>query len=430
MLNQPHVTVERRSAERTFASSHSTTTIPAAGQAPLPARTEVSPGLKHTETPGSLLSRHEIGPKALTGLSRKTKIIATLGPATENGDVLRSLLEAGVSVFRVNLACFSRESVMKAVYAIRSISTELQRPVALMLEVLPSPGCTPGAPAITESDWADIRFGLECGVDWLAISAGRDGDAVRQLRQFLVEQKRSNLSILARIKNPSTLIALDQILQDADGIILSGVSQTNEGYEEETFRVIQKCVRARKLAVLATGLNSGVTSALSAYPDALLLAAETSLGSNPLGSVQTLDGLIRREESNDLREVPADIPLTTEQDKSVAAAVHHANETRAEAIVVLARLGDTAALCTALRPRQARVFVFTPDARLARRLRLHYALESIVLPFSTAPKATLIAAEKVLRERKFVTAGAKLVFITDPLDQSQRTSSVSVRTMA
>jgi pyruvate kinase len=431
MLNQPHLTVEPRSAECLLASAHATTTIPAAWHTPLPARTEITPELKHTGTTTTLLSNSqpEPEPTALHALSRKTKIIATLGPAMEDGDVLRSLLEAGVSVFRVNLTCLNRESVLKAVYAIRSISTELQRPVALLLDLQLSPGRAPDSPAITESEWADIRFGLEAGVDWLAISAGRDGDAVRQRRQFFAEQRRTNIGILARIKNPSVMVARDQILQEADGIILEGINPASEGSGAETFRIVQKCRSTRKLVVMAAGLNSDVTSILAAYPDAWLLSAKTSLGSNPLRSVQMLDRLIRQEEANELREAPAAIALTTEQDKAVAAAVQQANKTVAEAIVVLTRAENSAALCAALRPLQARVFVFTPDARLARRLCLRYALETVVIPFSAPPKATLAAAERVLRERKLLAPGAKVVFITDPFDPDQPTSAAPVRTL-
>jgi pyruvate kinase len=434
MLNQPLVTVEPRSAERTLASSHATATIPAAWHTPLPARTELTTELENTATTTTRLANHQPAPTAPPTLSRQTKIITTLSPATESGDVLLSLLEAGVCVFRVNLAGVSRESALKAVYAIRSISTERQRPVSLLLETQPFAGRAPDSPALTESDWADIRFGLECGVDWLAVPAGRDGAAVRQLREFLAEQKKNNVSILVRIENPSALVALDQIIQDADGIILGGVNPAGEYPEAEMRRdwrrIVQQCVRVRKLAVIAAGGNEGVASALAAQPDALLLAAETSVGSNPLQSVQTLDAVIRREETNDLHEAPATVALITEQDRTIAAAVQQANETKVAAIVVIARFGNSATLCAALRPRHARVLVFTPDARLARRLRLRYALEPIVLPFAAQPHATLAAAERVLRERKLVARSAKVVFITDQLEAGEHTSSVQVREIA
>lgn len=67
-------------------------------------------------------------------MARKTKIIATLGPATENAEELRRLLQAGVSVFRLNMSHSLHESAAKLIYAVRSISTELNRPISLLLD--------------------------------------------------------------------------------------------------------------------------------------------------------------------------------------------------------------------------------------------------------------------------------------------------------
>lgn len=419
MMNQPNATVEPRSAVRTLANSHSTATIPGAWQTPSPIRTEVTDELENTKTTTTLLFNDQPDQTALSTLSRKTKIIATLGPATENSDVLRSVLEAGVSVFRVNLACITREAALKAVYAIRSTSTELQRPVSLLLDTRVGCARVSDAPALTEEDWADLRFGLECGVDWLAVSAGRDGQAVRELRTFLAEQKKNTIGVLACIERPPAQAALDQIIQDADGIILTGENPASACPGAENFLVVQKCVSARKPAILAAGLTADLSAAMSAQPDALLLTEETSVGPSPLQSVQAFDRLIREEESKDLREPANPAAVATEPDQSVAAAVRQAGETQAEAVVIITRSGQSAIACAALRPQPARVFVFTPDARLARRLRLRYALEPIVLPFNSAGKTTITAAEKILRERKLLARGAKIILLTDSPDPEQ-----------
>lgn len=429
MLNQAPMTVEPSTAERALTSSHATATIPAAWHTPLPAHPESRTDFENPTTTTTLRDNSQPVPAPRSTVSRQTKIIATLGPATASGEMLRSLLEAGVSAFRVNPAGIGREAALQAVYAIRSISTDLQRPVALVLDTQLLPARDSAAPAITDSEWADIRFGLECGVDCLAVSAGREGEAVRQLRQFLAEQKKTSLSILARIESPSTIVALDAILQDADGVILGGgdaVSEVPTGEKLREWQVIaSKCVRLRKVAVIATRANADVTSVLALQPDAVMLTAETSVGDYPLKSVQTLDDLIRQAETNDRCAAPADVTLTTEQDRIVAAAVQQALATNAEAIVIITRSGTSAALCAALRPHPVRVVAFTPDARLARRLRVRYALEPIVLPFTTQPKTTLAAVEKALYACKFVEPGAKLVFITDQPDQDQPTSGKS-----
>ena len=423
MLNQSNSTVETNPTEHLLTTSHATTALPVAWQTPLPVQAELSAELANTDTATVLLSE----PQPEPGASRKTKIIATLGPATENGDVLRGLLEGGISVFRINLACLSREAALKAVYAIRSISTELHRPVSLLLDTRVASGRAADAPALTEEDWADLRFGLECGVDWLAVSAGRDGQAVRELRTFLAEQKKQTIGVLARIERPAVQAALDQIIQEADGIILTGENPASECPGAENFLVVQKCVSARKPAILAAGLQAKLSAALSAQPDALMLTEETSVGPNPLQNVQAFDRLIREEESKDLRDPANPAPVATEPDQSVAAAVRQTGATQAEAIVIITRSGQSAIACAALRPLPARVFVFTPDARLARRLRLRYALNPLVLPFNSAGKTTIAAAEKVLRERKLLARGAKIVLLIDSSDPEQPAVTTQLR---
>lgn len=431
MTNGSAVNTETNPMECRLATSLATARIPAGWSTLLTAKPVIMDGPDEAEPMTPPQPNPSLNWAAPNKLTRKTKIIATLGPATENGEVLRGLLKAGVNIFRIDLACIRRESALKAVYAIRSISTELRRPVSLLLDTKSLPRRADST-AITESDWADFRFGLECGVDWLAVSVARNGNEVIQLSRFLADQKRDTIRILARIEDASSLPALDENIQKADGVILSGSDLDGERPAAEMRRdwrlIVQKCVSARKVAVIAIGANTNVSTALDAQPDALLIAEAASAGSNPIQSAQTLDGLIRQEESSQSqrRETPTAVALATEQDETVAAAVQQANETTAEAIVVFTRSGNSACLCAALRPRQSRVFAFTPDTRLARCLRLRFGLEPIVISFSEQPKKTMQAAEKVLLQRKFLAPGANVVFVTDILDQGQRIRSVQV----
>lgn len=446
MTNETQVTDEPKPVGQLLASSHATATVPAAWQTPLPTRTEVTARLKNTETMATLRPDHQPVPTALHKPSRKTKIIVTLSAATENGDVIRSLLDAGVSGFRLNPAWVGRESALKAVYAIRSLSTDLHRPIALLLETQLSASRSAQSPALSESDWTDIRFGLECGVDWIAVSAGREGDAVRQLRQFLAEQKRNHINILARIEDPSAVGFLDQVIQQADGIVIEPCGPGNEPTADAVNArrsLVQQCVSARKLVIIATrwpenaihellsghAENPEVTAAAREQPDALMLAQDNGVGSQLLQNVQVLDRLVRREESND-NGVPQSPPaLTSELDRAVAAAFHLATQSKAEAVAVFTPQGHAACLCAAWHSRQLPIFAFTPDTRLARRLRLRYALEPIVVPFTRLSKVTVRAAEKLLLEGRFLAPGATVVFITDIPDPDQRFSPAQMRVL-
>jgi pyruvate kinase len=65
---------------------------------------------------------------------RKTKIICTLGPATEKTETLRELLLAGADVFRLNMSHAKHEWVREIVPRIRAIAAEIPRPVAILLD--------------------------------------------------------------------------------------------------------------------------------------------------------------------------------------------------------------------------------------------------------------------------------------------------------
>jgi pyruvate kinase len=65
---------------------------------------------------------------------RRTKIICTLGPATEKAEILRQLMSAGADVFRLNMSHAEHDWVRKIVPRIRKIAAEVSRPVAILLD--------------------------------------------------------------------------------------------------------------------------------------------------------------------------------------------------------------------------------------------------------------------------------------------------------
>src|SRR5438270_8801002 len=65
---------------------------------------------------------------------RKTKIICTLGPATEKTETIRQLIARGADVFRLNMSHAPREWVREIVPGIRKLSSELGRPVGILLD--------------------------------------------------------------------------------------------------------------------------------------------------------------------------------------------------------------------------------------------------------------------------------------------------------
>src|SRR5687768_12776328 len=106
---------------------------------------------------------------------RRTKIIATLGPASSEPEVLRSLIEAGVDIFRLNFSHGSHEEKRDVIAAIRQVSDECKRPVAI-LQDLQGPKIRVGPLRVPELRLVDKQRILIYGDDRLgddkAISVG------------------------------------------------------------------------------------------------------------------------------------------------------------------------------------------------------------------------------------------------------------------
>ena len=143
MMNIAEPTVETQRATQLLAASSSREPIPGAWKKPLPGQENAAAESEATETRATLPPLRPFK-TTLNKSPRKTKIIATLGPATEDGEVLRGLLEAGVSVFRLNMSHSRHDAAAKLIYAARSISTELNRPISLLLDTQgPAPWAGP-----------------------------------------------------------------------------------------------------------------------------------------------------------------------------------------------------------------------------------------------------------------------------------------------
>ena len=65
----------------------------------------------------------------------RTKIVATLGPASRAEEAIRGLVEAGVGVFRLNMAHGSMEEHAESLARIRRVSEELARPVGVLADL-------------------------------------------------------------------------------------------------------------------------------------------------------------------------------------------------------------------------------------------------------------------------------------------------------
>ncbi len=413
---------------------------------------------------------------------RRTKIVATLGPATSSADCIAHLIQAGVDVFRLNFSHGTyvdhaerirliREEAAKADRAV-AILQDLQGPkirtgllansqpvelvagqqftitnkeivgtnervstsyTALPIDVRPGdrillsdglielhvrestetdvicdvitgsmlrehqginlPGVHVSAPSVTDKDKADLQFGLEHDVDYIAISFVRQAQDVRDVK-VLISRAGKETPVIAKLEKPEAIDALDEILSVADGVMVArgdmGVELPLEQVPLIQKRVIEAANECGIPVITATQMlesmvhnprptraeSSDVANAIIDGTDAVMLSDETAIGDYPIQAVQTMAEIACAvEESGRYRKADPTLnwPSLNENASmpqaigaAVAAIVH---TMPISAVWVLTQSGSTARLVASHRP-VVPIVAFTPSQAVYQRLSL------------------------------------------------------------
>ena len=445
---------------------------------------------------------------------RRTKIIATIGPASGSPDVLHGLLASGVDVVRLNFSHATHASHAETYRLVRQAASDLGHQIGVMQDLsgpkirtgpvaggrsLPlvegaelriAAGDDPGRPgrvytpfepliasarpgdrlllddgrielrvvgregnelvtavvaggslagnkginapgvqlpasALTEKDERDLRFGLELGVDFAALSFVQTADDLLKARQ-VCESAGRHIPLIAKIERPAALANLDAIMASADGVMVArgdlGLEMPLERVPRAQKEIIRVARTSGRPAIVATQVLesmrteprptraevSDAANAVDEGADAIMLAGETAVGAFPARAVQMLDRVIREAEMSPAtnRVVPAVDPTGSRHGRALCeAAVTLAAAGQADAIVAVTHEGKTAKLLSALRP-PAPVFAATNDATVAATLSLFWGITPIVTSLHDSEQL-----EQYLVERRLVAAGATVVFV-------------------
>jgi pyruvate kinase len=463
-----------------------------------------------------------------------TKIVATLGPATDSPEAMKSLLEAGVDVFRLNASHGQKEDHVRRIHAVRQLAREmgvhtgilldLQGPkirlgefenggcelkngcvftitteqvtgnekiastsyaefardvkpgnsvliadgavrlrvlstdgVAARCEVVSGgmvsnrkginlPGVAVSTPSLTRKDKADLAFGLEEGVDFIALSFVRQPSDVIRLKLYL-EEREAKAQVVAKIEKPEAVENLNSILAEADGVM---VARGDLGVEMAIEKVpaIQKTIitRARsmgKFVITATQMLesmiensfptraevSDIANAIYDGTDAVMLSAETSTGKFPSLAAGVMDRIAIETESNlryrGYQELP---PMANPSHAEIIAdAAYRAGRyLGVSAIVVFTASGGTARLISRFRPPTP-IYAFTPHEDVARQLALIYGVVPIIAPMAKSTDEMLQQMDDELQRRGYIKANDQVVFVSgQPIGQPGSTNMLSL----
>ena len=130
------------------------------------------------------------------------------------------------------------------------------------------PGVALSIPALTEKDKIDLKFGLQQGVDAVALSFVRSADDIRMAKDLMRKYGKS-VPIVAKLEKPQAIERLEEILEVADGVMIArgdlGVEMPPEQVPIIQKRVIQRASVWRKPVITATQMLESMTQQPASY---------------------------------------------------------------------------------------------------------------------------------------------------------------------
>ncbi|MBE9015398.1 pyruvate kinase [Chroococcidiopsidales cyanobacterium LEGE 13417] len=455
---------------------------------------------------------------------RRTKIVATIGPATSSPEVLKALIEAGATTLRLNFSHGTHADHQRSIRLIRQTAFELDRPVGILqdlqgpkirlgkfetgsiqvgrgdrftltsdriigtqerscvtydlladevpvgasillddgrVEMLVEdvdrsnrelhccvtvggilsnnkgvnfPGVYLSIKAMTDKDREDLLFGLDQGVDWVALSFVRNPQDILEIKE-IISNAGKQVPVVAKIEKHEAIDQMEAILPLCDGVM---VARGDLGVElpAEDVPILQKrlIVTANRLGIpiiTATQMLdsmvhsprptraevSDVANAILDGTDAVMLSNETAVGKYPVEAVATMAKIaVRIEQEQALASPPAHIK---DARRSIPNAISQAvgqiaEQLEASAIMTMTKTGSTARNVSKFRP-QTPILAVTPHVDIARQLQMVWGVKPLLVLDLASTGQTFQSALNVALEKNLLTEGDLVVMTAGTL---------------
>jgi pyruvate kinase len=447
---------------------------------------------------------------------RRTKIVATLGPASSSRETIRDMILAGMDVARLNFSHGSYEEHARTISLLRAASRELDTPVTVLqdlqgpkIRVGRMPGgeltlvkgdrvsllpeaefngqpaaipidyahaaaeAEPGTrvlmadgllelraqkilrneliaevvrggvltsrkgvnfpslnlrfPSLTSKDERDLEFGLSQGIDIISLSFVRSAEDVRALKTR-ISSKGVRKPVIAKIERPQGVANLEQILTEAQGVMVArgdlGVEMSPEKVPMLQKHIIEQCNRRGVPVITATQMLesmtqdaqptraevSDVANAIVDGTDAVMLSGESAVGANPVQAVEMMARIAAEVESGiEFKSYPA--PGRSEADALSEAVKALAQTIEPKCIVVFTSTGS-AALTIAAKRHKAPVIALATLPALYHALNLVWGIRPLLIKETPQTAEALIAlAASTVAHRGLASAGEKILVI-------------------
>jgi pyruvate kinase len=290
------------------------------------------------------------------------------------------------------------------------------------------PGVAVSVPALSEKDIDDLRWGLNAGADFIALSFVRNADDIKDVHRIM-DEEGIRVPVIAKIEKPQAVENLVSIVDAFDGIMVARGDLGVELPIEDVPLVQKRCVElardAAKPVIVATQmLDSMITNstptraeatdcanAVLDGADALMLSGETSVGAFAIEAVQTMARIIQRTEEGGLERIrPLKHEPRTKGGAITKAAVEVGAIVGAKFLVAFTQSGDSARRMSRLRSRIP-ILALTPDLGTYNRLALTWGVEPMITPVVLHTDEMVKQVDGLLLESKRTTIGDIVIIV-------------------
>lgn len=314
------------------------------------------------------------------------------------------------------------------------------------------PGVKISMSSLTEKDIQDLEFGLEAGVDFVAMSFVRSARDIQEVISR-IRAKGSNAAVIAKIEKPEAIDVIDDIIEETDGIMVArgdlGIEIASERVPLIQKMIIDKCRLAGKPVITATQMldsminnpratraeSSDVANAVLDGTDAVMLSGETAAGKYPFEAVKAMNNIICSVEKTagsmyyNLQYRKPDWKEKQVIESLAYSCVTIAEHVDAKIISTITHSGNTARRIAKFRPRVP-IIAFTESKIVRRQMNLVWGVDSIKIDEIFDTDQSVKMMEDYLKENGLASKGDRVIIATGmPIAKRGRTNMVKVSTI-
>ncbi len=290
------------------------------------------------------------------------------------------------------------------------------------------PGVAVSAPALTEKDAEDLRWGLKMGADFIALSFVRSAKDIDGVKKIMTEMN-VQIPVIAKIEKPQAIKNIAEIVAAFDGVMVARGDLGVELPIEDVPMLQKQCVtlareNAKPVIVATQMLESMINNstptraeatdcanAVLDGADALMLSGETSVGEFPLEAVKVMARIIERTEQVALNQIsPLQHNPSTKGGAITKAATEVGAQVDAKYLIAFTQSGDSARRMSRLRS-PIPILAMTPDQSTLNRLSITWGVEPMLAPMVKHTDEMVMQVDNLLINSNRVKRGELVLIV-------------------